>query len=144
MGVATRRRTNSGTDNLPPLQHAQPRGCGVQYAAGAILRHSATPTPLFEHEHSRSDVAPRSALPRAQNRPRKRGTLHKKNVGEVGSTRTILMRLVSIFNPLRGCNSNLAQYSNTPALHHSAWPDSRTRTKRLVRAGSWCGCLPGV
>ena len=26
------------------------------------------------------------------------------------------MRLVSIFNPLRGCNSNLAQYSNTPEL----------------------------
>ena len=27
-----------------------------------------------------------------------------------------------------GCNSDLAQYSNTPALHHSARPDSRTRT----------------
>jgi len=52
------------------------------------------------------------------------------------------MRLVSIFNPLRGCNSNLAQYSKTPALHHSAWPDSRTRTttrtrtKRVVRVYS--------
>jgi hypothetical protein len=32
-----------------------------------------------------------------------------------------------------GCNSDLAQYSHTPILHHSAWPDSRTRTKRLVR-----------
>jgi len=33
-----------------------------------------------------------------------------------------------------GCNSQLAQYSNTPILHHSAWPDSRTRTrtKRLT------------
>jgi len=31
-------------------------------------------------------------------------------------------------NPLRGSNSDLAQYSNTPALHHSARPDSRTRT----------------
>src|ERR1700722_4941519 len=31
------------------------------------------------------------------------------------TTRTIfLMRLVSNLNPLRGCNSNLAQYSNTP------------------------------
>jgi methylglyoxal synthase len=41
-----------------------------------------------------------------------------------------------IFNPLRGCNSDLAQYSNTPALHHSARPDSRTRTstKPHVRA----------
>jgi hypothetical protein len=43
----------------------------------------------------------------------------------------------SIPNPaVAGCNSNLAQYSNTPTLHHSAWPDSRTRTttrtKRLV------------
>src|SRR5260221_10054094 len=31
-------------------------------------------------------------------------------------------------NQLRGCNSDLAQYSNTPSLHHSARPDSRTRT----------------
>ena len=49
----------------------------------------------------------------------------------------------SISKPLRGCNSDLAQCSNTPVLHHSAWPDSRTRTttststKRLVRAGSF-------
>ena len=57
--------------------------------------------------------------------------------------------------PLRGCNSDLAQYSNTPArnasrsdaggptLHHSAGPDSRTttrtRTKRLVNFGAVAG-----
>jgi hypothetical protein len=35
----------------------------------------------------------------------------------------------STSNPLRGCNSDLAQYSHTPTLHHSAWPDSRTRTR---------------
>jgi hypothetical protein len=48
-------------------------------------------------------------------------------------------------NPLRGCNSDLAQYSHTPVLppatlrvamragHHSAWPDSRTRTTTRTR-----------
>jgi hypothetical protein len=48
-------------------------------------------------------------------------------------------------NPLRGCNSDLAQYSHTPILppatlrvamragHHSAWPDSRTRTSTKER-----------
>jgi hypothetical protein len=36
-----------------------------------------------------------------------------------------------------GCNSKLAQYSNTPILHHSAWPDSRTRTKHLTRGTRW-------
>ena len=59
--------------------------------------------------------------------------------------------------PLRGCNSNLAQYSNTPArnasrsdaggptIHHSACPDPRTktttRTKRLVSAKRVCELL---
>src|SRR5260221_4797488 len=41
--------------------------------------------------------------------------------------------------PLRGCNSDIAQYSHTPILHHSAWPTirtTRTRTKRLVRGAS--------
>src|SRR5258707_4860569 len=44
--------------------------------------------------------------------------------------------------PLRGCNSDLAQYSNTPTLHHSARPGSgtrtttSTRTKRLLRRAS--------
>src|SRR5260221_14636091 len=52
--------------------------------------------------------------------------------------------------PLRGCNSDLAQYSNTPSLHHSARPDSRTRTttrtrtKRLVRAGHFLDVFPGL
>jgi len=31
-----------------------------------------------------------------------------------------------------GCNSDLAQYCHTPILHHSAWPDSRTTTKRSL------------
>jgi adenosylcobinamide-phosphate synthase len=53
---------------------------------------------------------------------------------------TTFYRPFSIPNPAdAGCNSDLAQYSITPTLHHSARPDSRTRTrtKRLVRAGSF-------
>src|SRR5258708_11267193 len=69
-------------------------------------------------------------------------------------------RPLSIPNPAHaGCNSDLAQYSSTPArnasrsdaggptLHHSAWPDSRTRTttrtrtKPLVRAADLGGVL---
>ena len=48
-------------------------------------------------------------------------------------------RLVSIINPLRGCNSDLAQYSNTPvpSPHLSR---TRTITKRLERA---CRALAG-
>jgi hypothetical protein len=34
---------------LPPLQHPQP-GTLVQFGLGAVPKHSATPTPLFEHE----------------------------------------------------------------------------------------------
>src|SRR5260370_10808666 len=55
-----------------------------------------------------------------------------------------------ISNPLRGCNSDVTQYSNTPTLHHSARPDSRTRTttrmrtKRLVRAGHFWDVFPGL
>jgi hypothetical protein len=30
---------------------------------------------------------------------------------------------VGIFNPLRGCNSDLAQYSNTPALRVAGFED---------------------
>jgi hypothetical protein len=34
---------------------------------------------------------------------------------------------ISTSNPAdAGCNSYFAQYSHTPILHHSAWPDSRT------------------
>jgi hypothetical protein len=41
-----------------PGEHLQP-AVRVQFLAGAILQHSATPTPLFEHEdeHSLSAVA---------------------------------------------------------------------------------------
>ena len=39
----------------------------------------------------------------------------------------------SIPNPLRGCNSNLAHYSNTTILHHSAGPDSRTSLVRFIQ-----------
>src|SRR5260221_10690906 len=43
---------------------------------------------------------------------------------------TTFYRPFSIPNPAdAGCNSDLAQYSITPTLHHSAWPDSRTRTR---------------
>src|SRR5258707_7341435 len=56
-----------------------------------------------------------------------------------------MQRPSSIPNPLRGCNLDWAQYSNTPArnasrsdaggpiLHHSARPDSRTRTTTRTR-----------
>jgi hypothetical protein len=44
-----------------------------------------------------------------------------------------------------GGNSDNAQYSSTPKLHHSAWPDSRTttrtRTKRLTSATFWARLL---
>jgi hypothetical protein len=44
---------------LPPLQQPQPRGREVQFRLGAVLQHSASPIPLFEHEdeHSLSAVA---------------------------------------------------------------------------------------
>src|SRR5260221_11262274 len=54
--------------------------------------------------------------------------------------------------PLRGCNSGLGQYSNTPArnasrsdaggptLHHSARPDSRTTTRTATRLSSPKSC----
>src|SRR5260370_33960606 len=52
---------------------------------------------------------------------------------------TNIGRPFSTSNPADACcNSDLAQYSHTPILHHSAWPDSRTRpttrtrTKRFV------------
>jgi prepilin-type N-terminal cleavage/methylation domain-containing protein len=45
--------------------------------------------PKFEDEDSLPDVAPRFGLPPAQSRPRKRGTLHKKNVGGVGRTKRL-------------------------------------------------------
>jgi hypothetical protein len=32
------------------------------------------------------------------------------------------MRLTSTLTPLRQCNSDLAQYSQTPSLHHSITP----------------------
>ena len=38
-------------------------------------------------------------------------------------------RPFSISNPLRGCNSDLAQCSNTPVFHHSAWPDFKDDDK---------------
>jgi hypothetical protein len=38
-----------------------------------------------------------------------------------------------------GCDSDLAQYFNTPRLHHSAWPDSSTACPR--KPGGLC-CQP--
>src|SRR5260221_10043473 len=58
---------------------------------------------------------------RADRRSRRRAYLEVELIGSVPA---------SIPNPLSECNSDLAQYSTTPTLHHSAWPDSRT--KRLV------------
>jgi hypothetical protein len=77
---------------------------------GAVLRHFANPTPLFEH--SLPDVAPgvsddwaksggraqlvrrshRSLRHAAQGWTRKRGALYNRGSGEGGSTRTILTR----------------------------------------------------
>jgi hypothetical protein len=50
------------------------------------------------------------------------------------SPRFRFLRAFSTLNLARGCNSYFAQYSKTPKLNHSAWPDSRTRTERLVEA----------
>jgi hypothetical protein len=47
------------------------------------------------------------------------------------------MRLVSIVNPLRGCNSNLAQYSNTAALRHHLIEHEDEHARRTPNA--WCG-----
>jgi hypothetical protein len=44
------RRWKHEQDFEAPCEHPQP-ATRVQFAAGAILQHSATPTPLFEHEH---------------------------------------------------------------------------------------------
>jgi hypothetical protein len=60
---------------------------------------------------------------------------------------TTLYRPFSTSNPAAaGCNSDFAHYSHNPILHHSACPDSRTRTstKRLVRATSFWGAKPGL
>ena len=64
------------------------------FRPGAVLRHFRTPSLRAagfedddEDKNSLPDVAPRFALPPAQSRPCKRGTLHKKNVGEVGRTK---------------------------------------------------------
>jgi len=57
-----------------------------------------------------------------------------------GSKLTHFGRPFSNPNPAdAGCNSDLVQYSNTPILHHSAWPDSRTRTRTKAP-----GTYPGL
>jgi hypothetical protein len=38
-----------------------------------------------------------------------------------------------------GCNSPNAQYSSSPILHHSAWPDSRTRATTRTSTKRPCG-----
>ena len=45
---------------LSPFQHLQPRGREVQFGQGAILQHTANPTPLFEHEHERTNAERRT------------------------------------------------------------------------------------
>jgi hypothetical protein len=58
---------------------------------------------------------------------------HSPSVLRLGATN--LLSPYRTPNPaVLGCNSELAQYSNTPAHHHSAWPDSRTAcpTKLVV------------
>ena len=63
-----------------------------------------------DDEDSLPDEALRLALPPAQSRPRKRGTLHKKNVGGVGRTKG----LVSTLQPATRVQFRQAQYSVTP------------------------------
>jgi hypothetical protein len=46
----TTRGIPSSRPILARLQHPQPRGCGVQDGLRAVLQHSASPIPLFEHE----------------------------------------------------------------------------------------------
>jgi hypothetical protein len=60
----------------------------------------------------------------------------------------IFFRPFSIPNPLRGCNSDSAQYSNTPLLHHSAWPDSKDdyeyENESSCEGGPFFLTFPGV
>src|SRR5258708_20383667 len=51
---------------------------------------------------------------------------------------TTFYRPFSIPNPAdAGCNSDLAEYSNTPTLHHSAPPASRTSTRTKCPFRAW-------
>jgi len=51
------------------------------------------------------------------------GSLFAIGTGDMGTIAfPIFARPFSIANPAAaGCNSDWAQYSNTPVLHHSAW-----------------------
>ena len=49
-GAACCRLTELQWYKAAPLQHLQPRACGVQFGLGAVLQHLANPTPLVEHE----------------------------------------------------------------------------------------------
>jgi hypothetical protein len=51
---------------------------------------------------------------------------------------SLICRPFSTSNPIRECNSALAQYSHAPILHHSAWPDSRTRTATRLSSPKSC------
>lgn len=54
------------------------------------------------------------------NRPRARAHPRARKAGCGGVD---FCRPFSVPNPPRGCNSDSAQYSITPLLHHSAWPE---------------------
>jgi len=118
------------------------RGCDSdlpQYSHTPILPYSNTPSLRvtgFEHEDSLPDVAPRFALPPAQSRPRKRGTLHKGNVGGVG--RTILGRLARAPSTPRS-RGVIRTWRNTPTLQYSITPRGRIRRRGRERSALWTG-----
>src|SRR5260221_14021641 len=122
-----------------PYQHpCLLRGCNSDLA-----QYSITPRGRIRGQPVR-----RSFSLNAQGRPRKRGALHGRDVSEGGrtTTRTRTKRLVSTFNPLRGCNSGKAlligltrlfckqqRSSTSPSTHTNA--ERRTpNAKRLVSA----------
>jgi hypothetical protein len=57
--------------------------------------------------------------------------LHEKTFGPAQAP----ANSANLNTPIGRCDSDKAQYSNTPALHHSVRRDSSTSTKRLLRTG---------
>jgi hypothetical protein len=69
----------------------------------------------------------------------------RMDVGSNEPSLTDVFRPFSVSNPLRGCNSDLAHYSNTPILHHSAGRfEDEDENEAPCEAGSWWRGVPGV
>jgi hypothetical protein len=95
--------------------------------AGAIRSRRNTPSlhhPNLSRTRTTTACPPWPSLydaRRSRSASQARRAPHRAS-GEGGRTRTSLMRLTSTLTPLRQCNSDLAQYSQTPSLHHSNTP----------------------